>query len=131
MAVAVALRIALPRCGPRARELSLNVFKEGEEPKTAMADEEYPEWLKKLAYPPLTLEELEKMDVWEMDDTQRKRYWKLFKKKKLRCGLPPPPSPSLFPLSLRLSPPLSLTHPHCLVPAHCRLKNELARVSSV
>ena len=104
-----------------------------------MADEEYPEWLKKLAYPALTLEELEKMDVWEMDDTQRKRYWKLFKKKKLRCGLPPlpspppspPPFPSLFPLSLRLSPPLSLTHPHCLVPAHCRLKNELARVSSV
>jgi hypothetical protein len=66
-----------------SRPFSLNVYKEGEEPKI-MADEEYPEWLKKLAYPPMTLEELEKMDVWEMDDSQRKRYWKLYKKQKLK-----------------------------------------------
>lgn len=71
------------RCAAPARQFSLNVFKEGEEPKI-MADEEYPDWLKQLAYPPLTLEELENMDVWEMDDRQRKRYWKLHKKKKLR-----------------------------------------------
>ena len=75
-----------------------------------MADEEYPEWLKKLAYPPLTLEELEKMDVWEMDDTQRKRYWKLFKKKKLRCGLPPLPSPLPSSLYLSVSRCRSLLH---------------------
>ena len=75
--------LALPRCPAPTRQLSLNVFKEGEEPKI-MADEEYPEWLKQLAYPALTLEELENMDIWEMDDRQRKRYWKLHKKKKLR-----------------------------------------------
>ena len=40
--------LALPRCAAPTRQLSLNVFKEGEEPKI-MADEEYPEWLKKLA----------------------------------------------------------------------------------
>ena len=79
-----ACALVLPRCpGAPFRQFSLNVFKEGEEPKI-MADEEYPEWLKKLAYPALTLEELEKLDVWEMDDRQRKRYWKLYKKKKLR-----------------------------------------------
>ncbi len=78
-----ACALALPRCAAPVRQLSLNVFKEGEEPKI-MADEEYPEWLKQLAYPDLTLEELEKMDVWEMDDGQRKRYWKLYKKKKLK-----------------------------------------------
>lgn len=78
-----AYALSLPCCPPPSRQLSLNIFKEGEEPKI-MADEEYPEWLKKLAYPSTTLEELEKMDVWEMDDKQRKRYYKLFKRKKLK-----------------------------------------------
>ena len=62
---------------------SINIFKEGEEPEIK-PDEEYPEWLKALAYPKLTLEELEAMDVYEMNDVERKRYWRLHKRAKIR-----------------------------------------------
>ena len=62
---------------------SINIFKEGEEPEIK-PDEEYPEWLKALAYPKPTLEELEAMDVYEMNDVERKRYWRLHKRAKIR-----------------------------------------------
>lgn len=61
----------------------INVFKEGE-PAKIMADEEYPEWLKQMAYPPKTFEELEQMDIYSMGDDERKRYWKLHKRAKIK-----------------------------------------------
>lgn len=49
-----------------------------------MADDEYPEWLKDLAAPVNTFEELERMGVENMDEQQRKRFWRVYKRNKLR-----------------------------------------------
>ncbi len=49
-----------------------------------MADDEYPEWLKDLAAPVNTFEELERMGVANMDEQQRKRFWRVYKRNKLR-----------------------------------------------
>ena len=62
----------------------LNVYKENENPPKIMADEEYPDWLKQMAYPQKSFEELEQMDIYTMDDADRKRYWKLHKKQKIK-----------------------------------------------
>ena len=64
--------------------LGINIMKDGEEPKI-LPDDEYPEWLKALAYPPETLGELRAMDIEEMSETQRKRYWKLHKRAKIKA----------------------------------------------
>ena len=74
---------ALPLTSAQRWFGSINIFKEGEEPEIK-PDEEYPEWLKALAYPKPTLEELEAMDVYEMNDVERKRYWRLHKRAKIR-----------------------------------------------